>query len=378
MRNSNQLEKIDRDLRSLVDENHGYIKAGFPGFHRLFGRDSLIVSWQLLNERPEICRATLEIMSRYQGKKSDLISEEEPGKILHETDIGKDHHPKYPWIPFPYFGSIDATPLYVILHYKYHQKTGDDDFLNKFLPGIETAADWIVNRIENDDIGFLRYQRKQEKGQLYHQGWKDGFLDHLKIKAPVAIVEAQGYAYLALKCAADLLPKRSEKFLNTAQKLKENFNEKFWMDDKKYFSLAIDGDGRQKSSITSNPGHLLFAGILDREKSDFVIDRIFKEDLWTPFGIRTHSTNEPDFEEKSYHLGSVWPHDNWMIAVGCKEMGKDAEYKKIREAILMAFDMLGYIPECYGVSRDGKLLEIDKAQKIQAWSLGAVNYFLIN
>lgn len=370
------LRQIEQDLQSITDEKHGYIKAGYPGFPRLFGRDGLIVSWQLLDENPEICKRTIEILSQYQGKKYDAASEEEPGKILHETEIGKNNHPKYPWIPFPYFGSIDSTPLYVIVFYKYYQKTKDENFLNEYLPNIKSAIDWIKNKIESDSLGFLRYERKQEKGQLYHQGWKDGFFDHLEIKSPVAIVEAQGYAYLALRFAASFFPDQTEDYLKLAQKLKDAFNERFWMDGDKYFALAIDGDGNQKRSITSNPGHLLFCGILDEEKSEAVISRLFRDDLWTDYGIRTHSIKENNFDVVGYHLGSIWPHDNWIVSIGFRELDKEIEYEKIKKAILSVFEKLGYIPECYGVNLEGKLFEIERAQKIQAWSLGSVYYFL--
>ncbi|MCX6760859.1 MAG: hypothetical protein NTZ84_02040 [Candidatus Nealsonbacteria bacterium] len=198
-------EKLQNDIEILRDQEHGYIRAGYPRFMRLFGRDSLIVSNQLLEIDPSICRSTLEILSEFQGKKFDEVSEEEPGKILHETDPGKPHHPQYEWIPFPYYGSIDSTPWFLITFGKYFQKTSDQEFLNQYRQNIQAVADWIETRINSDPSGFLRYQRKREKGQLFHQGWKDGFFDHLKIQPPVAIVEAQGYCYLALKEATNLL-----------------------------------------------------------------------------------------------------------------------------------------------------------------------------
>lgn len=369
-------EKLQNDIEILRDQKHGYIRAGYPRFMRLFGRDSLIVSNQLLEIDPSICRSTLEILSEFQGKKFDEVSEEEPGKILHETDPGKSHHPQYEWIPFPYYGSIDSTPWFLIIFGKYFQKTGDQEFLNQYRQNIQAATDWMETKINSDPSGFLRYQRKREKGQLFHQGWKDGFFDHLKIQPPVAIVEAQGYSYLALKEAANLL--NNKKYNQLAEELKKRFNEKLWMESKKYFSLALDGKSQKKETITSNPGHLLFTGILGEDKSDLVVKRLFESDMWTPYGIRTQSAKEPDFNYKSKVLGSIWPHDNWIIAQGLKRLSYNNEYQKIKEAILKAHKEFGFIPELYAVTPNDKLEEIEGACKPQAWASGAALEFLKN
>jgi len=369
-------EKLQKDIETLRDPERGYIKAGYPRFMRLFGRDSLIVSNQLMEADQNICRSTLEILSEYQGKKFDEVSEEEPGKILHETDPGKSHHPKYEWMPFPYYGSVDSTPWFLITSAKYIEKTDDQEFLNKHQQNIQAAAQWLETKINSDPTGFLRYQRKQEKGQLFHQGWKDSFSDHLKIQPPVAIVEAQGYTYLALKEAAKLL--NNEKYNGQAEELKKRFNEKFWMEDEKYFALALDGENQPKKTIASNPGHLLFTEILEKDKADSVVEKLFSPELWTKYGIRTHSVNEPDFDPESYHLGSVWPHDNWIIAQGLKKLDFNNEYQKIKKAILKAFKEFDFIPELYAVTPQGKLKEIIKACKLQAWASGAALEFLNN
>jgi len=369
-------EKLQNDIEILRDKKYGYIRAGYPRFMRLFGRDSLIVSNQLLEIEPGICRSTLKILSEFQGKKIDEVSEEEPGKILHETELGKSHHPKYEWIPFPYYGSIDSTPWFLITFGKYIRKTADREFLNQHCQNIQAAADWMETKINSDPSGFLRYQRKREKGQLFHQGWKDGFFDDLKIQPPVAVVEAQGYCYLALKEAANLL--NNEKYNQQAAELKKRFNEKFWVEDKKYFALALDGKNLKKETITSNPGHLLFTGILEKEKTDLVVKRLFELDMWTPYGIRTQSTKELDFDYQSYHLGSIWPHDNWIFAQGLKQFGYKSEYQKVKDAVLIAYREFGFMPEFYAVTLEGKLEEIEKPCKPQAWSSGAGLEFLTN
>jgi len=371
--------KVLSEIKQLKDKR-GFIRAGLPRFNRLFGRDALISAWQLLDKNPGICQATLEILSQYQGKVFNNEKEEEPGKILHETDLEKSHHPEGRF-PFPYYGSVDSTPLFLILFSFYFKEKRDRKFLDSHWENILKAINWIEECGDKDKDLFLEYQRKNEKG-LFHQGWKDGSEDHLKIEPPVAIVEVQGYQYLALKETAKLAETKkdwdlADKLEKKAWELKKKFNQDFWMDDKKYFALALNGKKEQRKSITSNPGHLLFTGILKEEKIDFIIKKLFEDDLWTPFGIRTHSTLEPDFNPISYHLGSIWPHDNWIISQGLRKLGRKKEYQKIKNAILLAYERIGYLPEFYGVV-DGKItLEMEKAPCYpQAWSSGALFNFL--
>jgi glycogen debranching enzyme len=373
-------QKILLELGKLK-ERRGFLKAGLPRFDRLFGRDSLISAWQLLDEKPGIAKATLEILSQYQGKVINDEREEEPGKILHEFDFKQKSHPQYRF-PFPYYGSVDSTPLFLILFSFYYDKTKDKKFLDSHWENILMAIQWIEEYGDNDKDLFIEYKRKNEKGN-FHQGWKDSFENHLKIETPVALVEVQGYQYLALREVANLAEEKKDwdlvdKLEERAWQLKKKFNEKFWMEDKKYFALALDGKKQQRKAITSNPGHLLFTGIIrEKEKIELVVRRLFEKDMFTPYGIRTHSALEEDFDPKSYHLGSVWPHDNWIIAQGLKKLGCQKEYQKIRKAILRAYKELGYLPEYYGVV-NGKIT-VDLPQLpcyLQAWSLGALFNFL--
>jgi len=371
--------KILAEIKLLKDRK-GFLKAGLPGFNRLFGRDSLISAWQLLDYNPGICQATLEILSQYQGKVLNNEKEEEPGKILHETDLEKNRHPEV-YLPSPYYGSIDSTPLFLIVFSFYFKETGNKKFLNSHWENILKVINWLEEYGDKDKDLFIEYQRKNPKG-LFHQGWKDSFEDHLKIEPPVALVEVQGYQYLALKGIADLAGIKKDwdlakRLLDRADNLKREFDRKFWMPEKKFYCLALNEKKEQRKAITSNPGHLLFTGIVDKEKIDFVVQRLFEEDLWTPFGIRTHSTLEPDFDPKSYHFGSVWPHDNWLIAQGLKKLGRKSEYQKIKNAILLAYNKIGFLPEFYGVI-DGKItLEMKKTPCYpQAWASGALFNFL--
>lgn len=365
----------------ILKDRRGFLKAGLPKYDRLFGRDSLISAWQLLDWSPGICKATLEILSQFQGKAINQEKEEEPGKIIHEMDFQKNRHPGNR-IPFPYYGSVDSTPLYLIVFAFYFEKTKDKEFLKNHWTNILGALNWMEEYGDKDKDYFLEYQRKNPKG-LFHQGWKDGFENHLKIEPPVAIIEAQGYQYLALKEIAKLAEIKedlglAEKLKNRAEILKEKFNQKFWMEDVEYFALALDGKKEQIQAITSNPGHLLFTGIVDENKIDFVVKRLFEKHLWTPFGIKTYSTLEPDFNPKSYHLGSIWPHDNWIIAQGLKNLGRKSEYQKIKNAILLADEKIGYLPEFYGVIDEKIILEMERKPAYpQAWATGALLNFLL-
>ena len=373
-------KKVLREIYSLKDRR-GFLKAGFPSFDRLFGRDSLISAWQILEENPGIAKATLEILSQYQGKVINKEKEEEPGKILHELDFKSKLHPTYKF-PYPYYGSVDSTLFYLILFSFYYKKTQDKKFLNLHWENILKAVNWIKEYGDKDKDLFIEYQRQSEKG-LFHQGWKDSKEDHLKIEPPVALVEVQGYQYLALKEVALLAQEKrdwdlADKLEERAWQLKKKFNEKFWMEDKKFFALALDKQKQQRKAITSNPGHLLFTGIVkEKEKIELLVKRLFEKDMFTPFGIRTHSELEPDFDPKSYHLGSVWPHDNWIIAQGLKKLGFKKEYEKIKKAIFNAYNTLGFLPEYYGVVNGKITVDLPKKPCYpQAWSSGALFSFL--
>lgn len=370
----NQLLK---EIKTLKDRR-GFLKAGLPNYDWLFGRDSLITAWQLLDWNPGICKATLEILSQLQGKVINNGREEEPGKIIHETDLEKDWHPEG-YFPFPYYGSVDSTPLFLIIFSFYFKKTKDRKFLKSHWENILMALNWLEEYGDKDKDYFLEYQRRNPKGQ-FHQGWKDCVEDHLKIKPPVAIVEAQGYQYLALKEISELAKMRKDwdlvkKLKEKAEILKEEFNRQFWMEGERYFALALDGKKKQKKVITSNPGHLLFTDIVEKNRVSFVVKRLFESDLWTPYGIRTHSTKEPDFNPESPHFGSIWPHDNWIIAQGLKKQGLKEEYKKIKKTIFLAYKEIGFLPESYGVI-DGKIIKIPGANYPQAWATCALFNFL--
>lgn len=369
-------------MARLRDPDQGYIRAGLPRFPALFGRDACVTSWQLMDFDPAIGWRTLELLAQFQGARQRIFHEEEPGKILHLWHW----HPKsltaelLPW-PTPYYGSIDATPLFVYLSWLYFEKTGDKALLNKLWPRIAAALAWCeIYGDANNDL-FLEYRRKTILG-LRHQGWKDGWLDHLRLLEPVALVEVQGYYYAALKAASELAVARDDKTLSRAlalraDKVQAACLEKFWLPRERFFGLALTETNVARPRITSNPGHLLFTGILDndRAKAAAIVTRLFQPDMWTAFGIRTHAATNPDFNAMSYHLGSIWPHDNWIIAQGLKRLGYIKEYVMVKQALLNAYETLGKIPELYAAV-DGKIKEIPDACSPQAWASGALLNFL--
>ena len=373
------IDEIKRRLLLEVDKlktPDGYLNAGYPRYNTLFGRDSLISAWQTLKINSSITRATLKILAKYQGKIIDPMSEEEPGKILHEHRFTLEEQKKLLNWKFPYYGSVDSTPLFIFLAAQYLRETGDKSFVKGIMKNILDAYLWIRNYGDLDRDGYVEYKRKNPYG-LFHQGWKDGTEDHLGIKPPVAIVEVQGYVYAAYQSLEFLIKeiggKISRNISPIKKTLKSKFNRDFWMKKENFFALALDGDKKQKKTITSNPGYLLFTGIVLEDKVELLVSRLFKKDLWTPYGIRTHSSLEPDFDPYSPHLGCIWPHDNWIIYKGLQKLGFTSYAGRIKEALLRAYKKLGKIPEFYTVSR-GEVVDMSTIEKepranpLQAWA----------
>jgi len=365
------LQNIER-LRSST----GYLNAGYPRYNTLFGRDSLISSWQMLKGDPSIARVTLQTLARYQGKTVNPKAEEEPGKILHEFRFDPKSRGELPHWDFPYYGSVDSTPFFIIVAGEYFRRTKDERFLLQIWDNILAAFGWARDYGDKDEDGYVEYERRNPYG-LFHQGWKDGFKDHLKIKPPVAIVEAQGYIYAAYQNLIFLDRELGKNYvtkeaLARSEVLKKKFNEDFWMEEENYFALALDGEKRRRAVVTSNPGHLLFTGIVVQDKIKTLVSRLFQSDLWTPYGVRNHSAKDSDFDAYSYHRGSVWPHDNWIIYKGLRNLGFNLHADQIKKALLRVFRELGKIPELYAVVKD-RIVDLSQmegvlANPVQAWS----------
>lgn len=365
----------------------GYLRAGYPSYFTLFGRDSLISAWQMIEIDPLIAKNTLKILAKYQGKITNNKSEEEPGKILHEHWFKRKDKSALSHWQFPYFGSVDSTPLFIILAEKYFEKTNDKKFLLQIWDNIVSALNWLSVYGDPDQDNLIEYKRKNPYG-LFHQGWRDGAEDHLKIIPPVAIVEVQGYAYAAYKAGIKLAEHFTKSdflarlWTEKANMLKEKFQKDFWFEEESYYYLALDKNKNPRKAISSNPGHLLFSGIVQQEARQKLVERLFKDDLFTPYGIRTLSENDPDFDYSSYHLGSIWPHDNWIIYCGLKQSGFLDEAEQIKQALLLAYKELGHIPELFAVKNnkiiplfreakrhEKKLSKVVKVNSIQAWAV---------
>lgn len=340
----------------------GYLNAGFPNYSDLFGRDSLIAAWQMLPFDAAIAEHTLRTLAQYQAVRSDRLADADPGKILHEYRMDPARQEELPFWKWPYYGSVDATSWFIIIAGFYYRATSDRSLIESLWGHLRRAILWHIRVGDKDGDRCIEYKTRNPRG-LFHQGWKDGFRDHLKITPPVAIVEEQGYFYRALEefCyLAGILGKDAalaRKLQRTAQQVARKCNEAFWMKDERFYALALDGAKHQRHAITSNPGHLLFTGILPRARQRAVVERLFKEDLFTSYGIRTLSELDPDFDPKSYHLGSIWPHDNWIIWYGLRKCGFVPEAQKIKSALLRAYHKLHSIPEAFGVVKDAKGLE---------------------
>jgi glycogen debranching enzyme len=308
----------------IPDGNEHIIAAGIPWFATMFGRDSIIAAYQSLSINPQLACETLRVLARYQGTKYNDWQDEEPGKILHEYRAGEmTRHGEMPFNP--YYGSIDATPLFLILLSETFNWTADEELVRDLLPAAYKALEWIDQYGDLDGDGFVEYLRRSPKG-LINQGWKDSWdanmhRDGTVAKPPIALVEVQGYVYDAKYRMASLL--RSFGDTQTADRLKreaadlaKRFERSYWMPQRGFYAMALDAEKQQIQVVSSNVGHLLFTRVIGRDRARAVTNRLMTPDMYSGWGWRTLSQEEPVFNPLSYHRGSVWPHDNSLIAHG--------------------------------------------------------------
>jgi glycogen debranching enzyme len=304
--------------------NEHVIAAGIPWFATIFGRDSIIAAYQTLSLNPELAKDTLRVLARYQASEVDDWRDAQPGKILHESREGE--MTRCGEMPFgPYYGSVDATPLWLILLSETYNWTADEALAREMLPHVYRALDWIDQYGDIDGDGFVEYLRRSPRG-LINQGWKDSWdanihRDGSIANPPIALCEVQGYVYDAKYRISSLLRafgdnERAERCRREANDLARRFDKTFWSAERGYYAMALDGEKKPLEVISSNPGHLLWSRIINRERARVVTQRLMQEDMFSGWGWRTMAQSEQVFNPLSYHRGSVWPHDNSLIAHG--------------------------------------------------------------
>jgi glycogen debranching enzyme len=383
----------DRSLRDLaalrlhteaLPEGAAIPAAGLPWFMAVFGRDSLITSYQALPFVPQLASATLQVLARHQATERDDFRDAEPGKILHELRFGElTYFGDSP--QSPYYGSADSTPLFLILLDEYERWSGDTDLMLALEPQARAALDWLEHHGDLDGDGYLEYERRNVVSGLENQCWKDSwdsivYPDGRLASLPRATCELQGYAYDARIRTARLARKvwrdsaTADRLERDAADLKARFNTDFWVEDGDFFALALDGDKHQVPTLTSNMGQLLWSGIVDDSKVDAVVDHLMGERLFSGWGVRTLATGQPAFNPLSYHDGTVWPHDNGLIAAGLARYRRRDEAGRIAVAIFEAAAHFDHrLPEVfagYPRSLTEFPVEYPTACSPQAWGAG--------
>jgi glycogen debranching enzyme len=375
-----------RDLQALMMPvgNAALPAAGIPWYVAPFGRDALLSSCEALMVNPDVARGTLLVLAGLQADSDEAWRDSEPGKILHELRAGE--LARTGQIPHtPYYGAVDATPLFLMVAGGYYSWTLDLDTMKRLRPALDAALDWIDNWGDRDRDGFVEYERRSPAG-LRNQGWKDSedaimHADGSLAQGPIALVEAQGYVYEAKVRIAHVYEalgetRRASRLRREAAALRTAFNEAFWMPEHEFFALALDGRKQQVRSVTSNAAHALYCGIVDDDKARQVAERLMAPDMFSGWGIRTLSSSSPAYNPMSYHNGSVWPHDNAIAAAGLKRYGFDAATSRVATGL---FDVASgardfRLPELFcGFHRDGSraVVAYPVACIPQAWAAAA-------
>jgi glycogen debranching enzyme len=373
-------------LQACVQGNEFSLPAaGLPWFMAIFGRDTLITSYQSMWVGPELARGALTALGGLQGTEMNDFKDEEPGKILHEIRLGelatlgrKPHR--------PYYGSIDSTPLWLIVLHEYWRWTGDDETVRELEPSARRAIEWMERYGDLDGDGYLEYKTRSPQG-LRTQCWKDSwngilFSDGAVPDVPVATCEVQGYAYDARVRVAELADEvwddaeLATRLREDAEKLFDRFNEDFWIDDRSgYYAVGLDADKRPIDSMTSNMGHLLWSGIVPEDRARTVAGQLFSDGMWSGWGVRTMSWDDQGYNPIGYHIGTVWPHDNSLVSAGLARYGLRDEANRIATAMLEAAAFTDFrLPEVFaGYSREEAPFPVryPTASSPQAWATAA-------
>jgi glycogen debranching enzyme len=368
------------DLRTLLlrTEHGPYPAAGMPIFVNFFGRDALITGLMILDWQPQILRAVLGFLAARQGKLVDPFREEEPGKILHEVRRGELSRTNR--IPFGrYYGSVDSTPLFLMAAGAYFAAHADDELATELRPAIEAATDWLVRHLDGPS-GLATFAASGSG--LVVQSWKDSansMLDEYGKPAaqPLAVAEVQGYAYAALLAAARLLPERAEALNDRAVALRTAFHSRFWLPELATYAMALDAETKPLRVLSSDPGHLLWTGIVPDDIAPILVKTLLSDALWSGWGLRTLGSNAAAYNPVSYHNGSVWPHDTGLFAMGLARYGFQAELQMVAQALLdlVAVSPGRHMPELIsGFDRadDHEPVSYTHANAPQAWSAATV------
>jgi hypothetical protein len=385
------LERAIDDLRMLMlSTDHGlYPAAGMPHFVTVFGRDALITSMMLLPSWPQVAEGVLRYLAAHQGRVVDAFREEQPGKILHEMRRGELSRTGR--VPFGrYYGSVDSTPLFLMALDEHRRASGSDALVQELRPAWEAAVDWLASHqraVGGPDDGLIAFQ--PSGSGLLVQSWKDSnesmvHADGRRAQPPLAVAEVQGYAYAAFQAVAGLCDTlgetaRATAYRERASRLAEVFDRRFWLEDLGIYAMALDGEQAPLRVLSSDPGHLLWCGIVPPERAARLVGTLMSPALWSGWGLRTLGATEQAFNPVSYHNGSVWPHDTALFAAGLARYGFRDELQVVAQALfdLAASQPLGRLPELVSghARQPGRgPVQYTHACRPQAWAAAALPF----